>query len=82
MTKEPEPYEELLRSIRSFRNAADQQGPYDLVGTVHLLLAALDNLRGHTTSAELEDIAGCFLPEQRRFLLKLCQYLEQGARES
>ena len=54
-------FEDLARVIRSFETW-EQKGGYDLVGMVHLLGAAIDNLRQHANQEEFGDILECLEP--------------------
>jgi hypothetical protein len=65
-------YETLLAYIRNY---STDEPPYDVVGVIHLLLAALENLREHRIEADLEDFARCATPEQREYLIEVGQFL-------
>jgi hypothetical protein len=43
------------------------------------MLALLDNLRENALHADLEDVRGSMTEEQATFLLKLADYVRQGA---
>ena len=60
-------YEQVIEFIRTW-SADPQNPPYDLVGTVHLLLAALDNLSDNAMPHELEEINGMLTDKQRKFI--------------
>jgi hypothetical protein len=64
-------YEDLLAYLRRFVNFGGDPVPYDFNGVVHVMLAALDNLRHNASEAELESIGESFSAEQAAFLLKL-----------
>jgi hypothetical protein len=70
-------YEDLQAYLRGFVNFDGAPVPYDFNGTVHLLLALLDNLRANATEADLEDIRGSFTDEQAAFFLKLAEYVQR-----
>lgn len=68
-------YEDLQAYLRGFVQFGGDDPPYDFNGTVHLMLALLDNLRANALEAELEDIRGSFTDEQAAFFLKLAEYV-------
>jgi hypothetical protein len=71
-------FEDLLAYLRQFVNVGGTPADYDFNGGVHLMLAALDNLRRNALEAELEDIAESFSDEQAAFLLKLAERVRRG----
>ena len=64
-------HEELLAAIRHY---STQEPPYDYNGTIHLMLAALDNLRENALEAEMEMIAYSMTDEQRFYLRQIADY--------
>ena len=48
-------------------SAGPQNPPYDFNGTVHLMLAALDNIRGNAQERELVEIGRSKANDQRVF---------------
>jgi len=70
-------YEDLQAYLRRFINFGGDPVPYDFNGTVHLMLALLENLRDNALDAELEEIRGSFTDDQATFFLKLAKHLEQ-----
>jgi hypothetical protein len=60
-------YEKVLEFVRSW-STDPTTPPYDVVGTTHLMLAALDNLIAHAMPHELEDINNILTEQQRHFL--------------
>ena len=64
-------YEELHAEIRHY---GMQEPPYDTNGVVHLMLAALDNLRENAFEVEMEMIADLMTDEQRFYLKKIADY--------
>jgi hypothetical protein len=70
-------YEDLQAYLRGFVQFGGDDPPYDFNGTVHLMLALLDNLRANALEAELEDIRGSFTDEQAAFFLKLAEYVRR-----
>ena len=71
-------YEDLLAHLRQFVNFGGTPADYDFNGVVHLMLAALDNLRHNASEAELDDIGESFSDEQAAFLLKLAGRVKRG----
>lgn len=69
-------YEDIEKAVREWGSGNEVQ--YDFNGVVHLLIAALDNLRAHALEAELEDVGESFEPEQAEFLMRLSRYVEAG----
>jgi hypothetical protein len=76
-----ERYEELEEYLRSFANFLGDPVPYDFNGTLHLMLALLDNLRANALEAELEDIGEVLTNEQAAFFLKLVGYIKLPSME-
>lgn len=71
-------YEELEAYLREYRNGHGAPVPYDVVGVFHLLLALVDNLRGHHIEADLEQFAEGIEPEQLAFLEKLVSFCRRN----
>jgi hypothetical protein len=63
-------YDSVIDFVRKW-STDPQNPPYDFNGTVHLMLAALDNLREHAMEHELEDIGQSMTDDQRFFLKKI-----------
>ena len=70
---------ELLQLVRTYTNGHSEAGPYDVNGVIHLVLAALDNLRQHWVDADLEQFSASTSPEQRTLLVLIGRYLDQTA---
>lgn len=64
-------YDEVRLYLREYNLGPDNPSHYDFNGLVHLLLAALDNLRERALPAELEDICYSMTDDQRQFLHQL-----------
>lgn len=65
---------ELERSVREYNLDPENPREYDFNGVVHLMLAALDNLRERALEGELGDIGYSMNDEQREFLQKIAAY--------
>jgi hypothetical protein len=66
-------YDSVIGFVRKW--STDPEGPpYDYNGTVHLMLAALDNLREHAMEHEIEAIGQSMTDDQRCFLKKIADY--------
>ena len=66
-------YESVIEFVRKW--STDPQNPaYDFNGAVHLMLAALDNLREHATEHEIEVIGHSMSDDQRYFLQKIADF--------
>ncbi|MEZ6133822.1 MAG: hypothetical protein R3C53_02820 [Pirellulaceae bacterium] len=63
-------YQSAVEFIRTW-GTDSQNPPYDFNGVVHLMLAALDNIREHALENELDDIGYSMTDEQRFFLKKI-----------
>ena len=59
-------YEAVREYVRRYN--VDTGYDYDANGVVHLLLAALDNMREHFHESDLDAIAYALTDEQRAFL--------------
>ena len=70
-------HDEVMSLIRQWGSEPDSS--YDFNGVVHLLIAALDNLREFALEAELEDIVDSFEPEQIEFIQRICSYCSESA---
>ncbi len=66
----PLDYESVIEFVRNW-SADTKNPPYDVNGTLHLMLAALDNLREHATDDELQEIGHSMSDDQRFFLKKI-----------
>jgi hypothetical protein len=71
-------YEALEAYLHGFANFGGDPVPYDFMGTLHLMLALLDNLRANALEAELKDVRDAFTDEQAEFFLKLAGYLQSS----
>ena len=67
-------FEEAIKFIRQYNLGPDNPSYYDFNGVVHLMLAAIDNLRDHALEAELEDIGYSMTNDQRFFLMKIAKF--------
>lgn len=67
-------YDELVGLVRTYNLGPDNPSDYDFNGVVHLMLAALDNLREHALEAELEDICYSMDDRQREFLQRVAKF--------
>lgn len=67
-------YETMRAYIRQYNIDINNPCAYDFNGVVHLLLAALDNLREHALEEELESIGHTMTNEQRFFLKKIADF--------
>ncbi len=67
-----------MRYVRTYTNGASEGGHFDANGVIHLMLAALDNLRSHMIEGDWEQIADAATDEQRALLIQLGAYLEQN----
>jgi catechol 2,3-dioxygenase-like lactoylglutathione lyase family enzyme len=73
-------YEPVLDFLRSCSSRAEDSPPFDVNGVIHLLLAALDNLKEHWIEADLDQLALAVTPEQRLHLIAIGAHL--GSHES
>lgn len=64
-------YEAMRSYLRNWNNPNDEIGHYDANGLVHLVLAALDNLRENEVWADLPELRDSMTDEQAAFFLKL-----------
>lgn len=79
---EPTPrptYEEMRGYLRNWNNPNDEIGQYDANGLVHLVLAALDNLRENEDWADLPELRDSKTNEQAAFFMRLAGYV-RGSR--
>lgn len=60
-------YDDVYAFIR-YWSTDPKNPPYDLVGVVQLLAAALDNLRDHAMQHEMAEIHAILDEQQREFL--------------
>lgn len=67
-------YCDVEEYLKEYNLAPENPSHYDFNGVVHLMLAALDNLRARATEEELEDICYSVTDDQREFLRKIAQY--------
>lgn len=63
-------YQSAIEFIRTW-SIDPQNPPYDFNGVVHLMLAALNNMREHAMESELEDIGRAMTDDQRLYLKKI-----------
>ena len=61
-------YSEVERYLRAFSTS---EPPYDFNGLLHLVLAATDNLREHSTDQDFLDFSCAITDEQASFLRRL-----------
>ena len=66
-------YQSAVEFIRTW-SIDSENPPYDFNGVVHLMLAALDNIREHALEHELEDIGRSMTDDQRFFLKKIADF--------
>ena len=66
-------YDSVTEFIQTW-STDPQNPPYDFNGTVHLMLAALDNIRENAMEHELEDIGHSMTDDQRFFLEKIADF--------
>lgn len=67
-------YNDVEEYLREYNLGPENPSDYDFNGVVHLMLAALDNLRARALEGELEDICYSMTDDQRAFLQKIAQY--------
>ena len=68
-------HEEIIEIVRNTNNFGDPEGDYDFNGIVHIMLAAMENLKENATNEELEEIKKSFTEEQADYLKLICKYL-------
>jgi len=73
-------FDEALAYVRSYRNGTGDPGPFDVNGVIHLMLAALDNLRDHLIEGDWDQIAASANEEQKAMLIRLGSFLERHSR--
>lgn len=61
--------------VRNYSARGGDPPPYDVNGVIHLMLAALDNLRAHRIDGDLEQIALAATREQRACLIEIGEFL-------
>ena len=71
-------YEEVIDYIRNYRNDFGDEIPYDVNGVIHLMLAALDNLREKWVDGDFEQLREPTTHEQRQMLIRIGQFLENS----
>jgi hypothetical protein len=71
----PLSYDAVHAFVRDYGCAPGGQPPFDVNGVVHLMLAALDNLRAHWIDGDLDQIALSVTQEQRLLLIKIGDHL-------
>ena len=68
-------YATLRELVRTYSRRPSDPPPYDANAVIHLMLAALDNLRAHFIDGDLEQIALSATREQREHLIKIGEFL-------
>lgn len=68
-------YATVLEFVRTYSRRPSDPPPYDLNAVIHLMLAALDNLRAVWLDGDLEQIALSATREQREHLIKIGEFL-------
>ncbi len=68
-------YATVLEFVRTLSRRPDDPPPYDVNAVIHLMLAALDNLRAQWVDGDLEQIARSATREQRRHLIAIGEFL-------
>jgi hypothetical protein len=71
------PYDDVLAYVGSYRNGHGDVAPVDVNGVIHLMLAAVDNLREHMIDADLEQLADAVSASQRETLIRFGAFLER-----
>lgn len=71
-------FEDLEVLLRDWSSMAGPE-TYDFVGMVHLFRACLENLRGHATDADWDEVTEVFTDEERAFLEGLVRRLAARA---
>jgi catechol 2,3-dioxygenase-like lactoylglutathione lyase family enzyme len=61
--------------VRTYSSRPGDPPPFDVNAVIHLMLAALDNLRAHWIDADLEQIALSATQEQRQHLIRIGEFL-------
>lgn len=72
-------YDDVLAYVGSYRNGNGDVAPFDVNGVIHLMLAALDNLREHMIDADLEQLADSVSAPQRETLIRFAEYLRHSS---
>lgn len=67
-------YETVLEYIRNY--SLREPGPYDVNGVIHLMLAALDNLREVAIPVDLDQLGESVTEAQRQQLIAMGRFLE------
>ncbi|HEY9283088.1 MAG TPA: hypothetical protein VIP46_06505 [Pyrinomonadaceae bacterium] len=75
------PYDKVWRYNRYVVNPNGDPVPYDFNGVVHLMLAALDNLRERALDVEIQEIGHSFSGEQKEFFLRVAKSLDNFVAE-
>lgn len=70
-------YDDVLAYVGSYRNGHGDVAPFDVNGVIHLMLAAVDNLREHMIDADLEQFAESVSAPQREALIRFAEYLKR-----
>lgn len=73
-------YEQVIEFIRTW-STDPANPPYDLVGTVHLMLAAMDNLCDNAMPHELSEINDIITDKQRHFLRSVLESKSEATPE-
>ena len=68
-------YATVHEFVRTYSRGPEAPPPFDVNGVIHLMLAALDNLRAGWIDADLEQIARSATREQRQSLIQIGQFL-------
>jgi len=67
-------YEDILHYLRTYSTS----GPYDPNGLLHLILAAVDNLRQHAIDQDFDDYAETISDDQAMVLTRLLEARGKG----
>lgn len=68
-------YATVREFVHTYSRGPGNPPPFDANAVIHLMLAALDNLRSYWVDADLEQIALSATKEQRQHLIKIGEFL-------
>lgn len=74
-------YATVHELVRTYSCRPSDPPPYDVNAVIHLMLAALDNLRAHGIDSDLEQLALSATREQREHLIKIGEFLRDTPME-